>query len=366
FGSKGRKVAALAELAQHYVDNPSLPYTRLDEAIRQEFPWWVPEKLSYIPWRSTIRSQSWETIFGWNTTGLVICAGDGQAWEAAHLISTLRNVINSKLPIEVAYAGDQDLSPTTREFLANTSSEVHFVDLTQIFDDHVVGLSGWAMKSFAIVASRFARTILVDADTVFFFAPDTIFSTYPGLRETGALFFHDRFTTSSWSYKAPARRGWVAAELIATQRAASVHLNTSSLFYREYTTEEADSAMVVIDKSQAKLYLATLFAAWMNTKYIRDFTYDMFHGDKETYWLATELSGATYSFEPWSAAIMAEDDSSESIAEHLGKKCTEHMAHATADGTEPFWANGAIWKDIKRKDLSFVNWTHWFLGSRID
>ena len=84
-------------------------------------------------------------------------------------------------------------------------------------------------------------------------------------------------------------------------------MNYSSLFYRNYIGEEADAAVVCIDKSRPKLYMAMVFACWMNVPEVRDaVTWQMWYGDKESYWLAAELMGVPYSFEAWSSARMAQ------------------------------------------------------------
>ena len=48
------------------------------------------------------------------------------------------------------------------------------------------------MKPFALLASKYPRTILVDADAIFLRSPDDLFDQHAGLSETGALFYHDR------------------------------------------------------------------------------------------------------------------------------------------------------------------------------
>lgn len=42
------------------------------------------------------------------------------------------------------------------------------------------------------LASRFQKTILVDADTIFLQRPDAYFDNDVHLKETGTLFYHDR------------------------------------------------------------------------------------------------------------------------------------------------------------------------------
>lgn len=370
FGMMGQKVAALGDLAELYTHNPSLDHTPLATAIVRHFPWWNPDTLSYYPWKTPTWSDTVTKTMPWLHTGVVICAGDGIALQAAHLIANLRKVLHSKLPIEIAYNGDGDLSPRYRQFLAETGSKVSFLDLTKVFDDTLIGLTGWATKPFALVASRFQRTILIDADALYLSSPDDAFERYPGLPDTGALFFHDK----SVNYQE--RRMWVKEQIEKAGRQPSLHLNRSSLFFRGYVSEEQDSATVFVDKTRPRLYMALLFASWMNTKEVRDaVTWKRLWGDKETYWFAAELAGVPYSFEPWLTAELGElgrqvDQLDNGPGEHNVSSrvmsCSIHMGHADVNGDELFWANGGIWQDKHHEEKGFVNWTHWYLGSRID
>jgi alpha 1,3-mannosyltransferase len=364
FGWMGRKVGALADLAEHYTSNPSLDTTPFTTAVVQQFPWWNAEKLSQFPWKP----QSWHNAFvkevPWLNTGIgiVVCAGDKNAWDAAFIIASLRNVLHSELPIQIAYNGEKDLSPLSRRFLEASGKDVSFIDLTKVFDNSLVGLSSWATKPFALIASNYSQTILMDADIIYFSSPDKAISRYPGLSETGALFFHDKSVSMPFS---DGRTKWVTEQIEKAGRTPSVHLYRSSLFYRGYVTEEQDSATIFVDKSRPRLYMALLFAAWMNTKAVREpVTYRKVYGDKETFWLAAELSGAPYTFESWSAGqlgVLDEDDtSSPNITRSI------HMAHADADGKEPLWANCGIWWNKRHREKGFGNWTHWYLGSRLD
>ncbi len=372
FGLMGRKVALLRDLAEHFDGNPSLCEKLLTNSVVQEFPWWNPNTSSYFPWNVQTRNDSWTKDVPLLRTGIVVCAGDANAREAAFLIASLRNVVQSKLPIQIAYNGDTDLSPGTRRFLERTGDDVSCLDLTKVFDDSSIGLSGWATKPFAILASQFPRTILMDADTIFFSCPDDAFRRYPGLSDTGALFFHDRSVNIPFS---EGRLQWVTEQIEQAGRQPSPHLNHSSLFFRGYTTEEQDSATVFVDKSRPGVYMAMLLAAWMNTKDIRDaVTWRRTWGDKETYWLASELAGVPYTFEPWLAAQLGELGRSVHESDGLNEDRTSspfitrsiHMAHSDANGEEPFWANGGILWYKGDRELGFANWTHWFLGSRVD
>ncbi|EXJ73709.1 uncharacterized protein A1O5_03471 [Cladophialophora psammophila CBS 110553] len=387
------KIAALSDLAEHYLQHPSLNVHEISDVVSELFPWWDPSTLEYYPWK---KSQSWKSnIFASmksskSSTGIVMSVMDSFAKEAAHLIGFLRNVHRCQLPIAIAYVGDADLKPQTREFLMKQGDDIIFIDLANIFDQHLVHLEGYAIKPFALLASPYPRTILMDADAVFFSNPDKLFDEYPGLRDTGALFFHDRNINSETD-----RHDWLGRQLEAAGRYPSAYLNESSLFYRRYSSEEVDAAVVCIDKSRIGLYMAVLFTCWMNTKEVRDAsTFKIWHGDKESYWLSTELIGVPYSFEPWYAARMSQsqetgiqlflDDDDEWKKQHPGplkepqnafnhtgsppperSSCTLHMAHSDAWGVEPLWANGALWYDKGNKQHGISNWTHWYLGEPV-
>ncbi|KIW89441.1 uncharacterized protein Z519_09597 [Cladophialophora bantiana CBS 173.52] len=142
------------------------------------------------------------------STGIVVGVMDSFANEAVHLIGFLRNVHRYQLPIAIAYVGDADLKPQTREFLMKQGNDIIFIDLANIFDQHLVHLEGYAIKPFALLASPYPRTILMDADAVFFSNPDKLFDEYPSLRDTGALFFHDRNINSE-----PDRHDWLGRQL---------------------------------------------------------------------------------------------------------------------------------------------------------
>lgn len=398
FGLMARKVSALSNLAEHYSGNPSFNSSRLNNLVSEQFPWWNQDKLQYFPWKSKPMHQrplSDLNVFG-PKTGIVICAGDEIARETAHLISFLRDVHKSKLPIDIAYVGDDDLTPSFRSYLLGLGDNIGFIDLTTVFDDRLVHLKSYATKPFALLASRYQHTILMDADAVPFSRPDRLFKDYGALRDNGALFFHDR----SMATDNLIRQGWLAAQLEAAGLQPSAHLTHNSLFGRRWIAEEADSAMIFIDKSRPRVYMAMLFACWMNIKEVREaVTWDLFFGEKESYWLATELTGVPYSFEAWSSARLAvsppstvssvySDDwkspeqwpprgggrraeagtySSETGDEAFdaARRCTTHMVHANARGDEPLWANGGLWLDKRDRNLGFANWTHWYLGEGI-
>jgi alpha 1,3-mannosyltransferase len=59
---------------------------------------------------------------------------------AGHLILSLRNILGYKLPIQIAYAGDNDLSKKDQAALLNFSSKIDLLNLQEHFDESVAGL----------------------------------------------------------------------------------------------------------------------------------------------------------------------------------------------------------------------------------
>jgi hypothetical protein len=133
--------------------------------------------------------------------GLVISTGakGGFRW-AVHQIATLRAVLNSTLPIEVFYGGDDDLPEKYRHFIDAihlrypNPGTIKTVDITKKFPDPdgKLGLPGaWAMRPYAILASSFKTAILADADTIFVQDPRVVLDEV-SFKEYGSVFWHDR------------------------------------------------------------------------------------------------------------------------------------------------------------------------------
>jgi Mannosyltransferase putative len=133
--------------------------------------------------------------------GIVISAGKngGFRW-AMHQIIVLRKVLNSTLPIEVFYGGEDDLPKEYQTFIHSLQTEfphagpITAVDITQKFPDpdNILGLPGrWAMRPFSLLASSFKTAILTDADTIFLQDPRIILEE-PKYKEFGSVFWHDR------------------------------------------------------------------------------------------------------------------------------------------------------------------------------
>ena len=281
FGAMGDRVSRFAVLAEAVTRNPLVDQRPFMALIRDYFPWWQPLPTTYVPWEH----QPIESV---GETGLVICSGASNLIYTIHLIRSLRHVLNSTLPIQVAYAGDSDLSFHDRRVLTDLGPNIETLNLLDYFDNGMSGLVGgtWAMKPFAMLASRFKKVIVADADAIFLRAPDELFDEEPGLRETGTLFWHDR----AFLYKEKRQRhAWVHS--IMEGREPSPMLN-QSLFWTHDVYHEMDSGVVCMDKGRPNVFMSLIFACWMNTDKVRkEVTYNHVHG--KSYHL-TELTTHTH------------------------------------------------------------------------
>lgn len=294
------------------------------------------------------------------SVGIVIPAGNNNVRFAAHLIASLRNVLNSKLPIHIVYAGDGDLSAPNRHFLAelvaSSGQALNFLDILTVFDDSTLKLreGGWAIKPFAVLGSRFEKVILLDADAVFLQKPEVLLDL-PGFQNTGALLFRDRLL---WQHAFSDRHQWWHGQI----KRPSGELNTSLVWTQEFA-EEGDSGVVIVDKSQTDVFMGLLHICWQNSYEVREeITYQITYGDKETWWMGFELAGSSYEMEKhyggivgWEKEVQPESDNSEedgeTRADHLTKKvCSFVIAHVDEEDNL-IWYNGGLLKNKKIPEM---------------
>lgn len=288
--------------------------------------------------------------------GLVITTGKKRFRYACHLISSLRHVLKSELPIQIAYSGEDDLPQAYREFIVSIAPDVSAFDVTSVFDDRTLDLphGGWAVKAFAILGSTFEQVMLLDADDVFLQKPDVIFSEHPEYLKTGTLLFHDRLL---WQGAFKERHAWWEKELENTTLSDTIK---QSKVYMEGYAEEGDSGVVACDKSRLGVFIGLLHIAWQNTRDVREgYTYRQGHGDKESWWFGFELSETPYSMEAHYAAItghvkMGQDGTAED------RVCSFTIAHVDHK-TRLLWFNGSFLKNKEIDSVDFDVPTEWMV-----
>ena len=345
---KGQRVSALATLLEAIIHDPTIPRDKFFRFQSQEFGWWRLRNNTYLPWRKTAESEV--------TSGIVMCVGQRDLVLAVQNIRTLRNVLGSTLPIEVFYAGERDFPSDKRKQFEDLDLKVQILNILDFYDDTAVGITdslaenGWVMKPFAMLASRFQKAILVDADTIFLQRPDDYFD--PQLKETGTLFYPDRAVKGEYT-------GWIDTlewvKKVLQDRNPSAMLK-KSIFWTAKLEHQQESGLVFMDKGKPGVFTSLMFAAWMNTKAVRAYVGRHVFGDKETFWLACELTSTPYYFNPFYAGMIGHFEVG------AKKMCSVQLLHLDSKGS-PFWINGGLrenkrWdQEIGQKD--FANLTHY-------
>lgn len=260
---------------------------------------------------------------------------------AGHLITSLREVVGCRLPIEITYAGDEDLPLRYREILASLdpTGQISFLDIWTLFDDRLLLLrdDGWAIKPFSVLASRFEQVILVDCDSVFLQDPEALFQQPPYI-DTGVHFFHDRLL---WQHKFQQRHDWWRDQI----KEPSATLNKSLVWTEEYA-EECDSGVIVLDKSRVDVFMGLLHTSWQSMYDVRsEVTYRLMFGDKESWWLGMELTGCNYGFEEHYGSIVGwESLVPDENGVPTSQLCSFVIAHVDVHG-RLIWYNGGLLKN---------------------
>jgi hypothetical protein len=205
-----------------------------------------------------------------NGRGLVIVAGGTRIFTNAYvLLYVLRQVLHSRLPTELWYFGQVEISPAMAAVIEPL--DVRLVDATPLIASTGANIrDGWQLKSFALVHSRFAEVLLLDADQVPISDPAACFD-WPQYLETGAVFWPDvidlRKENAIWQLMGLEPRRTVSFE----------------------------SGQLLVDRRRHSGALA----AALRLNEAADDVYQLIYGDKDTYLLAWQLIGAPYTLVPY-------------------------------------------------------------------
>ncbi|KAK4701006.1 hypothetical protein P7C70_g5231, partial [Phenoliferia sp. Uapishka_3] len=216
---------------------------------------------------------------------ILIPCGKDQFQYAVHLVATLKHVHKTQLPIQVAYAGNDDLPSDRRAALRSIHPDVETLDVLNYFDEELVGLrgGGWAIKVFAILASEYQQIISMDADAVWFQDPETVLGE-PGYVETGTLFYRDR---EIFPGPGQVHEWWRG---IMKGRTPSQEMSKSRWWNDMASREEMESGVVVFDKRRINVVRGLVLTGYLNTKPVREpVTYKYTYGDKESFWMVQPI-----------------------------------------------------------------------------
>ncbi|KAF9434184.1 hypothetical protein BGZ76_008427 [Entomortierella beljakovae] len=217
--------------------------------------------------------------------GIVMCVGNYHIRFARTAVKTLRQVVGSKLPIEIYYINQGDLSEANREWFESFDN-VRTIDISTVIDNEMVKLGGWAIKPFALLVSSFSEAILMDSDAYFLSPPEVLFED-EGYKLTGTAYFYDR---TLFPGAGGDKKVWMESFLptMSNHPAKTQWFNLKG-------DHEMESGVVVFNKD--KLFMGLLAICKLNDLYERDqITYKKTWGDKESFWIAMEMIQEPYSF----------------------------------------------------------------------
>ena len=259
--------------------------------LRSHSPRFLELEEKLFKWTLPAFAKPKDMLDSYKGKGIVICVSNQYFTLALATINSIRRVFNCQLPIEVFYSGDEDLNLKYREKLEQIS-QTTVIDIRQKFNDTYLKLTGWSIKPFALLASTFSESILIDADTVFFQSPELLFLTKE-YKSTGSLFFRDR-TLKMYSSKDIKNAPTLIQQLIDKPL---FKLNQHNRIALRQSFHEQESGVVVVNKFAH--FFGMLSACTLNYGNMGSIVQNHFWGEKESFWLGFEIVNEAYSFNRW-------------------------------------------------------------------
>jgi len=196
--------------------------------------------------------------------GIVICAGGAKYFPCLWVCLRMLRHLGCTLPVEVWHLGPREMTPEMRALIEPYDAVC--VDARQLQRTHAARiLQGWELKAYALLHTRFAQVLLLDADNVPVLDPTFLFDD-PLFREKGALFWPD------FGRLGPERAIW----------------RITGIPYRD--EPEFESGQILVDRARCWHALSLT----MHLNEYSDFYYRHIHGDKETFHLAWRKLGQDY------------------------------------------------------------------------
>jgi len=220
--------------------------------------------------------------------GIVMCGG-GSLWISVFIsVSALRHH-GCDLPIQVWYLGSQEYDEDMMRFISHL--DVEFVDALAVAEDYETRIlkssmcfqkftkhatvGGYAMKSFAIINSRFERLLYLDADNTPTKNPYYLFESSHFLKY-GLYFFPDKYHPDC-------------------ENAFKLSKKNCEIFGVDFLGDiSLDSGQILIDKSKCMNSIKQTF--WWND--FSDYTYQILFGDKDTFDLGARQTKTKYYIVP--------------------------------------------------------------------
>jgi hypothetical protein len=183
------------------------------------------------------------------------------------------------LPIELWHRGPREMTSEMKRLLE--PYEVEFRDAFAVAREYPVRrLDGWELKPYAIVNSRFAEVLYIDADNVVVRNPEFLFETAL-YQETGSLFWQD-----------------LSNEILDQAYLKNRAWDLLGLPVRD--EPQFESGQLLVDKRRCWRPLQLT----LHLNEHSDFYYAAFFGDKDTFHLAWRKLDQEYSLNPHPPGVL--------------------------------------------------------------
>ena len=213
--------------------------------------------------------------------GIVLCGGGSVYFPCVWICVRMLRSFGCTLPIELWHRGPREMTEEMKTLLApyDVVCRDSFAVAKQI---PVRRLDGWELKPYAILNSRFAEVLYIDADNVVVQNPEFLFDT-EHYQETGSLFWPD----------------------VPNHPQAESYLKDEAwdlldLPFRDEPQFEA--GQLLIDKRRCWRPLQLT----LHLNEHSDYYYTAFFGDKDTFHLAWRKVGQEYSLNPHPPRVLGD------------------------------------------------------------
>jgi len=217
---------------------------------------------------------------------------------------------------------------------------VSIVDIKQFFPSD--NLTGWGIKPFAMLFAPFEEVILMDGDAIFLQPPSVLFED-KGYQKESVLIFRDRTLFPNQS-----QPKWWLDENLPKPLSERV---LQSRIYNLISNHEQESGVVVVNKRKKLMGLLATIRMMQGIE--REYFYQTFWGDKESFWIGMEMADEAYSDMNPCAGVFGWGKIMNGTEVTCG-----HIAHFDRQG-RPLWLNGGIVEDKLVNKEEINNFTHY-------
>lgn len=249
-------------------------------------------------WKARIKALKYEDVVypqgKWTGQGIVMSAGRRMYFTSAYVtIRILRDHLKCTLPIEVFYAGSDELPDSAIEHM-EMQYDVRFVDLTKIDALRGVNVKGYQIKAFSVYFSSFEEVLWLDSDNIPLENPAALFQS-AAYQSNSAIFWPDycnmisvrRETFDMFGKKVPARQ--------PQPRDGKATIWPEACF--DGVAAEIETGQLLINKAKSFPALRVLLFLNINHHF---FLKRLFHGDKMTFHYAFLTVNLKYFLTPYS------------------------------------------------------------------